>query len=84
MAPKVLGRVVRKFLMDKLLEQRSNLVSLKWYIDCDFASTRGFIRESLKFPGLSRGMVLLTRLRTGWGRTAQRWAHGMRHVRSVG
>jgi exonuclease III len=73
-APKVLGRVVRKFLMDKLLEQRSNLVSLKWYIDCDFASTRGFIRESLKFPGLSRGMVLLTRLRTGWGRTAQRWA----------
>lgn len=72
--PKVLGETVRGFLMEKLLEQKSELVSLRWYIDSDFASTRQYIRDALRLPGLSKGVTLLVRLRTGWGRTAQRWA----------
>ena len=72
--PKVLGQAVRRILMEKLVDQKSDLVSLRWYMDNEFASTRGFIRQALRFPGLSKGIVQLVRLRTGWTKTALRWA----------
>lgn len=74
-APKQMGQKVRKYLMGKLLSQCSGLVSVVRYKENEYAPTSMLlIRQGLKFPGLAKGVNLLIRLRTGWGRTALRSA----------
>ena len=74
-APKLMGQKVRIFLMRKLLTQSGGVVSLRVYRENEYIQTGMLvIKQGLKFPGLAKGVSLLIRLRTGWGRTALRSA----------
>ena len=73
-APKLMGLKVRKHLMRKLLNTSSHIVSLTRYNERGYIDTNGFIKRALKYPGLAKGITQLIRFRTGWGKTALRWA----------